>query len=539
MKRTLRLNQPMSLIRAALCAGVLALTASCQDFLDVNNNPNGPETATPNLYLPQMLHAMVADPQWDGRYIGDYTQMWYRPTAGAFNTWDRMGYDRGNDNGGQTWRDVYWTLGQNLKDMIRKSEEEERWDIMGVGMMLKGWGWMSLAGLHGDLIVRQAFDSTRFSFDYDTEAYALLEARKFLDSAIVLLRRTDGKVSASYLGRTDKIYNGDRDKWRKYTFGLRALLRNRYSNKASLYRADSVLLDVDSSFVSNVDDALLQWPATHPTDDRNFYGTTRANHGSFRQTRFILQLMDGTQFGGAVDPRMTRMLAPSPDGVYRGLDVNTQFYGSLTVPQRPNNFMGYASNTGPAPGSPSRYFFSDKSRWPAMTYSQLQFVKAEAAYRLGDRPAALTAYTNGVSSHIDFVNARNLEEGATPAQITAAEKSAFLANANIIPTAANLTMRHIMSQKFIAQWAWGFFEAWMDMRRFFYTGTYGSEAGQVFPGFAIPTNLDADNGGQPAYRLRPRYNSEYVWNQKGLAAITPIPGTAGNYHTSQLWIIQP
>jgi len=37
-------------------------------------------------------------------------------------------------------------------------------------------------------------------------------------------------------------------------------------------------------------------------------------------------------------------------------------------------------------------------------------------------------------------------------------------------------------------------------------------------------------------RIRPRYNSEYVWNQTGLAAIGAL---ATNYHTKPLWITQP
>jgi hypothetical protein len=274
--------------------------------------------------------------------------------------------------------------------------------------------------------------------------------------------------------------------------------------------------------------------------------------GTFRQTRFVVELMNGTQFGGVVDPRLTRMLAASPDTAtnpacatnrtpcYRGLDINTLNYGALTTAQRPNNFWG-STTTLPA-NSPSRYLFSDKSKFPAMTYSQLQFVKAEAAFRSGDRATALTAYTNGISSHIDFVNARNTDDSQTPTQITAAEKTAYLSNVNIVPAAANLTMTHIMSQKYIAQFGWGFFEQWMDMRRFHYTDTYPGETRQVFPGFAPPTNLDADNAGKPVYRIRPRYNSEYVWNRAGLKAINtgnPEGGLAGDYHTVELWITKP
>jgi hypothetical protein len=163
-------------------------------------------------------------------------------------------------------------------------------------------------------------------------------------------------------------------------------------------------------------------------------------------------------------------------------------------------------------------------------------VKAEAAFRMGDKATALAAYKNGIAAHIDFVNARNQDDGQQPLPITAAEKAAFLADPNIVPTAANLTLTHIMVQKYIALWGWGFNEAWMDMRRFHYTDIDPLTGQQVYPGFSIPGNLYPDNGGKPAYRIRPRYNSEYVWNRESL---DKIGGLALDYHTVVPWIFTP
>ena len=38
----------------ALLAGFLSLTNGCQNYLDVNTNPNAPETVSANLYLSPM-----------------------------------------------------------------------------------------------------------------------------------------------------------------------------------------------------------------------------------------------------------------------------------------------------------------------------------------------------------------------------------------------------------------------------------------------------------------------------------------------------
>ncbi|PYO73832.1 MAG: SusD/RagB family nutrient-binding outer membrane lipoprotein, partial [Gemmatimonadetes bacterium] len=101
----------------------------CNDFLDVNTNPNGPQSVSANLYLPPMLHWFVTSPQFDGRFVGHYAQEWYSTSANFSpgQTWGKMGYDAGSDNGAQQWRDVYWSLGQNLIDMNTKAEAEQRW----------------------------------------------------------------------------------------------------------------------------------------------------------------------------------------------------------------------------------------------------------------------------------------------------------------------------------------------------------------------------------------------------------------------------
>ncbi len=524
----------MNKTAVALLVGVVGLGTACHDFLDVNTNPNGPQSVSANLYLPPMLYWMATSPQYDGRFVGRYTQQWMLPGT-SLSTWDRMGYDPGSDNGGEQWRDVYWSLGQNLVDMNAKATAEQRWDLLGVGLILKAWGWQVLTDLHGEIIIKEAFDVSRTTFDYDTQDYAYQEVERLLDSAIVLLRRTDGAVDQGYLAQGDRIYSGNSTKWIKLAHGLLALHLNHFTNKAS-YDPARVIAEVDSSFTDESDDPLLSYPGQSPDNlDRNFWGRTRNNITNYRQTQFIVNLMNGAQFGGVVDPRMSRMLAPSPDGQYRGLNNNLARGGLVdTTPQYPENFFGYVGTGGA--GLPGRYVFDDKARIPVMTYAQLQFVKAEAALRMNNQPLALDAYQKGIVAHIGFVNARNLEIGSAATPISAQEESTFLAAPAIVPPVGSLTLSHIMSQKLIAQFAWGHNEMWMDMRRYHYTDVDQVSGVQIFRGFAPPTNLYPDNGGQLVQRIRPRYNSEYVWNKPGLAAIGALDPA---YHTTPLWITQP
>src|SRR5213596_1716756 len=242
----------MNTRQAVLLVGLVTVGSGCSDWLDVNTNPNGPQSVEAYVYLPPMLHWMITSPQFDGRFVGRYTQEWTLPGT-SLSTWDRMGYDAASDNGAQQWRDVYWSLGQNLIDMNAKAEAAQRWDLLGVGLILKAWGWQVLTDLHGEIIIKEAIDQSRTTFDYDSQEYAYQEVQRLLDSAIVLLKRTDGAVDQGYLGLGDKIYNGDRTKWLKLAYGMLALTLNHYSNKLTTYDPARVIRLVDSSFASNAD----------------------------------------------------------------------------------------------------------------------------------------------------------------------------------------------------------------------------------------------------------------------------------------------
>ncbi len=525
-------------VGTAVLVGALTLgSTACKDFLDVNTNPNAPQNTEANNYLAPMMHWLGTSEQYDGRFVGRYAQEWVLPSAtpgGLSSVWDRHGYDAGSDNAAQLYRDVYWNLGNNLTAMIEQAEAEERWNLVGVGYTLRAWGWLKLTNLHGDIIVSEAFTPDRSTFPFDAQEDVYTEIFRLLDLAIETLQRTDGNISASYVAVGDKVFNGSTTRWLQFAWGLKAMALNQFSNK-STYDPDAVIQAVDNSFRSNAEDALFPYPAEHPTasNDRGFWSVERQNLGSYRQSTFVVGLMDGTQYPGAVDPRMTRMLAPDSTGVYRGIDPMVG-YSSVRA-ERPWNLWGVYGTGSPPAGTKGRYLFDYRPQFPIMTYAQLQFIKAEAALRKGDQGTARQAYLNGIAAHIEFVNTRNAEinnEDVPP--ITPTEKAEFLAHPDIAP--ATITLSHIMGQKFIAQWGWAHAEAWMDLRRYHYTDMDPAAGTQVFRGFNLPTIYFSDNGGNPVQRIRARYNSDYVWNR---AELNKIGGLAADYHTKPMWITEP
>ena len=90
-----------------------------------------------------------------------------------------------------------------------------------------------------------------------------------------------------------------------------------------------------------------------------------------------------------------------------------------------------------------------------------------------------------------------------------------------------------MLQKYIALWGHGTCETWVDLRSSHYTDKDANGV-QVYTGFTPPAAADLfpDNGGKLAYRMRPRFNSEYVWN---INELTRIGATSLDYHTKEMW----
>lgn len=502
------------IILTGLLAAMILLPTSCDKYLDVNFDPSNPQVAEGFAILPPVLSQMVRGESFDDRYVGQYVQNWAFITKN--NVWDQHGYVPGSDAGGEKWRSHYWSIGKNIDLIIEQATAKQQWDYVGSAKAIRAWSWLTTTDVNGEMIVKQAWEPNRYIFDFDDQQLVYEEVERLCQEALVDLNRTDGGVDQASLGRGDLVYNGDRQKWIRFVYSILARHAHRLTNKPG-YNPDKVIEYVDKSFGSNADNFDVPHAGTSSTDG-NFFGPVRNNLRSYRQTAFILNLLNGTVFNGISDPRLPLMLSASPDGIYRGVSP------TLGDPTNVNNdstriplLWGVSPAVTNAASIPGKYIFKDKAKHSIVTYAELQFIKAEAAFIKGDKPTALAAFSAGVTAHMDF------------AAVAATDRNAYLASAALPQTDGDLKLSDIMLQKYIALWIHGALETWVDIRRYHYDS-------QVYTGFTLPTTLYLDNGGLPAYRLRPRYNSEYVWNRQSLDR---FGGNDAAYHTYEMWFTKP
>jgi hypothetical protein len=365
----------------------------------------------------------------------------------------------------------------------------------------------------------------------------------------------------------------------------------------------------------------------------NFWGTYRGNLGvTYFQNDYLVQLMTGTipKYGldgkrvkqdpvpnsyypyelleqqfitdtlvkvtGHYDPRVAVKLSTASDPKYEYIDNADsvkahQYYGGqnnttrtnpaakVTTPQLYGRTVAVKNSIQTLPNDGiGRWLFRDNAPYVLMTAAEIKFCLAEAYWKKGDKANAYKAFKDAVRNDLDFTvkplypGTKGTEGGGD--KVTAAVyqnlSDEYYAGPYVEGLGeSNLTLSHIMLQKYVALYPWGGIEAWTDLRKYHYdivyTGDYPSKgngwddtrlintkrdenATKVFKGFFLGASKDIefrntafniDNDGAPCYRIRPRYNSEYMWNLESLEKLKPISGTAPNYQCSIPWFAYP
>lgn len=543
-----------------LVASCLLLMASCNKKIDdAYLNPNAPLTVPIETILPGVIGGFTAfnsaagtnfGVQADDVLLGRYIQYW-GSTANGEN-YGQMGGTMGSDNTGAVWGTFYYGQGQNVNRIIQWGTEQEKWDFVGVAYAIRAWGLLELTNQYSDGILKEAFNVNLIQFHYDTQPEFYDSCRVNCFKALSYLNRTDGNVNPANLTQSDFYFlKGDLSKWKKFVYGILARSYIDLTAKANFISAgyaDSAIKYASLSLSTNADNAMATFSVANSSNGFNsYFGPTRSNMGTVRQGGYIARLMSGlntTAFTGVNDPRCWYILSEDSNSTFNGVTpwLGVTEYTSNGIPTRkyPKNFWrnpAVSATTGT--NDSARYVFCNQGPWPMMTASEMQFIIAEAALRKGDNTTALTAYTNGISLNFDMLTTSY--NFAIPAgrAITPASKAAYLTNTLIVPASpAGLTLTHIMLQKYIALFGWGVHLTWTDMRRYHYTDIDAATTKQVYADFAPPagSNLISTNNGGWAYRCRPRYNSEYLYD---IPELTRIGALNNDYITYKPWFVLP
>ena len=297
---------------------------------------------------------------------------------------------------------------------------------------------------------------------------------------------------------------------------------------------------------------------------------------------------------GHYDPRVAVKLATTSNAMYKNIDnvdsvLTYRFYGSRflsasgPIGTAPSFYGRNRTSQFPTPENPltshdgiGRWIYRDDAPYILTTCAEVKFCLAEALWKMNRKAEALETFREAVKADIDFTvkyiypGKEGVAQGGDKITVSAFNSLAqeYIAGPYVNGLSLNdFSLSHIMMQKFVALYPWGAPEVWVDQRKYHYDVDYSGEypakgngwdesqveqkwdtdPDKVYKGFYLrpaqvlhrKVTYNVKNQGSPAYRIRPRYNSEYMWNLKSLETLKPIPGTADNYHTSIPWFAYP
>ncbi|EKD30732.1 MAG: hypothetical protein ACD_77C00479G0002 [uncultured bacterium] len=579
---------------------LLALGTSCTKWLDVNKNVDAPDWVPPILRLAPTIAAYEGI-GYDLRALAPLMQ--YFGGTGYASVFGLHSYYSGSDAGGEAWRMVYWLQGMNIEHIINDGRSRGEFTLAGMGLTIKAYSWHLLSSIHGDLPVKDAFVPGLLAHSYDTQEYAFSQVRSWARQAIVEFGKADANLYPTlatndliYGGNVAKWkklayavlarnYIAMSKKDVKYLDSAIACADLSFASSAddASFRFDATLsnnsnffgvLRANIGFTYTQSDYMVQIMTGNVPD----YNSAGAIEGLIPN-----QIITDT---ATLDPRTILMfgsrdtMPADQNNIKKGTYKFTgtrQGYGVST------SLMGLGSSATAATSGTGRWLFRDNAPWPLATYAEIQFIKAEALFLKNDKPNSLAAFKKAVSGHFDWMKtlmvAPTVVKGTNGKQtsvigdkITVARFNTLAADylnskfVNALPL-ADFTLSHIMMQKYAALYPWNI-DTWNDLRRYHYdlvlgpqgvpvTGTswttdyvihkLNSASDRIYKGFYLcaadvqnrRSKFPAFNLGSPVYRLRPRYNSEYMWNLPSLKKLTPIAGDDQAYPTSIVWFAQP
>lgn len=220
---------------AALIAGTTF--TSCNDYLDVNDNPNFPTKTTIEALMPSACLSTIVQFGLNGPIIGS---MWLQHTTqgnttNQYNT--TVNYSITVSSYNALFTNAMINTLPDLKDMMTIAEENDAWNFWFVGQVLKVYNFHILADLYENIPFTEALDIDQFPYpkydDGKTVVYPGL--LKMLDEALAKSTEATAPTNPT-LGKYDLFMGGNIKKWISFAknLKLKILVRDFNANKAQI-----------------------------------------------------------------------------------------------------------------------------------------------------------------------------------------------------------------------------------------------------------------------------------------------------------------
>lgn len=419
------------------------LTATgCKKFLDVNESPNAPKTATEELLLPSSQAAIGLALGTTLNINGSfYAQYWTQnPSSSQYKTIDQ--YQTQPTDFSRVWATLYNDALQDI-EVLRQSKFP---NYAAIAYLQKAYAFQLLTDAFGDVPLKEAFGGTANlspRFDPQQEVY---------DSIISWAKRGITLTSASttnYPGADDLIFGGGAAgmvSWKQFgnTLLLKTYLRMSEVDPVKARAGVEALYATNPAFLTK--DAQISYTSTGGNQNPLY----AEGVGLGRTQNPVASATAVNAMAANNDPRLKLLYTTNAAGNVVGIpqgSFNTQ-PPTGQGPTFPAPITGgrFATSTGAtAAAAPVKLFSAAES----------YFLQAEAVARGWATGNVTTLFQSGIKASFDALS------------ISAANYATYIATAPDAQLPADIPgrIRAIITQKYYAMNGFQGFEAWTEWRR--------------------------------------------------------------------------
>ena len=415
---------------------LLSLTlGSCDNFTELNKDPNRIDKVTPGALLNPILYNLAV---FNWNRSNSFTMELMQVSLPTNSSGGISRYNFSDNTGSSTW-DTYYLWLNNIKEMENLAITFNDPNYQAVALTLRSWVMELLADSFGDVPMNEASNGSGGIFQpkFDSQDQIYTQILADLEKANMLFNNASGlkfNPEGDFLfGTTDLLVSGQSAgivKWKKFcnSLHLRIALR---------------MVNINNSKAKTDIEAIFANPATYPVFTQNSESALLNISGVFPQSVPLTRAVDFTSYRGVAsffinnlntwnDPRRPVWCTTS-GGVYVGWPSG--YNVAPTVPSSPSNMN---QNLAVAP-----------VKVVIFPYAEVEFIRAEAAYYGWN-----TAGKSANDSYIAGVTAAIQQWGAVvPANYF-----------NNTAAAYNNTLERIILQKYYALFFCDY-QQWFELMR--------------------------------------------------------------------------
>ncbi len=436
--------------KIALLFLIVITLGSCQEFLDVNTDPNNPTSVSPGLVLPvgQAYTASIMQQDRGINHLGNMFMYNWSQSDGFSWYEDEFLYAVTSTFYEQVFERSYADAMKQYEILVNLEDSKYAY-YKAIGMIMQSYHYQILVDTYGDVPYSEALGrSLNATPKYDASQTVYEGIMNDLTAAIEVIE--NAPETAENPEETDAVFQGEMMSWKQFANSLKVRILTRQmsmSGRESYITAEFAKIEAEGSGYYFGDVAINPGYIEGQVDKQNpmwdelgsdASGSQTASSKATCATDFIITYLENTG-----DPRISSIYEEPGTGHLGVMQGLTNYDSPVLDAFVPEN----VSNIGPG------ILKSGDMSATIYTLAELYFNLSEAALNGYIAGSAQNFYESGIQASFDFLDAGDASEYYTAAKV------------NVGWAASTNKLEAIITQKWIAVNGINAEQSWFDYSR--------------------------------------------------------------------------